>query len=87
MQSQVCYGCGRQVPPGNFSCLHCGGDELGTEARISFDDLDDESPPQLPAPWQLLTWPPGVVGLLSGAPGSGKSSLGALLDPDHDLHL
>lgn len=75
-----CHDCGGATPPDAAVCPHCGSFETGsTVARVTrWPQIPGEV---LPWPWLPLTWAPSSLMLVSGAPGSGKSSLSALLRP------
>lgn len=75
-----CYECGNPWPKEHLVCLSCGSslreNENARPMRASKDDAI-----RYPWPWNNLPWPPqGSVGLIGG-PGSGKSSLAALIKP------
>lgn len=75
-----CYDCGTPTPTDAAVCPNCGGWEVGSAtAKVTRWPTAPGDP--LPWPWSPLTWAPGSLMLLSGAPGSGKSSISALLRP------
>lgn len=75
-----CYRCGAPWTAGALACEGCGSTDFtrgGTrpEAEVSPDSL------RLPWPWDGLgCFPAGSVVALTGGPGSGKSTITALLD-------
>lgn len=79
---QHCYDCGSPVPAGGgLTCESCGGTHFvrgGT--RPSRATPSDSY--ALPWPWDGLgAWPAGAVVALTGGPGSGKSTIAAVLRP------
>lgn len=77
---QYCYSCGSAWAPGYISCVACGSIDQGAgEARPTVVVKNDAK--QYMGPWKLLPWPrSGSVGVYGG-PGSGKSSLAAMIRP------
>lgn len=75
----VCYDCGYPAKLGE-QCLRCGGFHTGSDrARVT---VLPPVPEESPAAWPLtpLRWESPSVLLLSGGPGSGKTSICAILD-------
>lgn len=75
-----CYSCGSAWTPGYISCTSCGSIDQGrSEARPTVTVANDTE--TFMGPWRLLPWPrSGSVGVYGG-PGSGKSSLAAMIRP------
>jgi len=75
-----CYSCGSAWTPGYISCTSCGSIDQGrSEARPTVTVVNDTE--TFMGPWRLLPWPrSGSVGVYGG-PGSGKSSLAAMIRP------
>lgn len=77
-----CFDCGSPAPEDVISCPACGGGDLTEGPTRPTRDVDDAEV-AFEWPWNALTWPPGFTLTLSGGPGMGKSSLAAVLSPQH----
>lgn len=76
----TCWDCGTQYPSGTLQCGTCGGLTLTSTGESRPRLARPEPSTGLPWPWALLdVWPEGGAVTISGGPGSGKSSLAALL--------
>lgn len=82
LQQQYCIRCLTPKRPGYLLCL-CGSSSFGAGDRpLQAELLYQSAPYALPWPWDVLgDWQPGTLTLLAGGPGSGKSSLAAVLQP------
>lgn len=76
-----CYDCGSPATPGALTCAGCGGTNFSKGATRPEREASGGSY-DLPWPWDGLgSFPSGSVVALTGGPGSGKSTIGALLKP------
>ncbi len=77
-----CYDCGAAVPPDCLLCPECGACSFSETETRPRAGVQTPKHADLPWPWTVLHgWPSGFLVSLSGGPGSGKSSLAAVLDP------
>lgn len=77
----TCYDCAAPIEAGTLVCPHCSG---GTFTRGRARPTRAVVAPswELKGPWSALgRWDAGGVVALAGAPGAGKSTLAALLEP------
>lgn len=66
--------------PDALTCGACGGSNLNTRGESRPRLAASDAPADLPWPWSILgRWPEGSSATIAGGPGSGKSSLAALL--------
>lgn len=79
-----CYDCGYAVPVDVISCPACGGGDITDGPTRPEVEIQREAD-AFPWPWELLSFPPGFALVLNGGPGLGKTSLAALLRPQHWL--
>lgn len=82
LRRHYCSVCLTPKRPGHLFC-HCGSSSFSPADRpLVAERLYRAQRYDLPWPWLVLEdWQPGMLVLLAGGPGSGKSSLAALLRP------
>lgn len=79
---RTCYDCAQPVEDQRLLCPHCGGRTL-TDGRAHPTRFVPTKAVDLPFPWSCLqAWEAGGVISIAGPPGSGKSTVSALLPCD-----
>lgn len=80
-----CYDCAAAFDAETLVCEKCGCSVLSA-VEIAPSKYTEPDPYELAGPWRALrSFPPGSLVVLAGGPGSGKSSLAALLFPERWL--
>lgn len=74
-----CYQCGKKADSMASTCAGCGSWHL-VSGLVKPTKVRTERSQKLPWPWSQVGWPRGVA-MITGAKGSGKSSLAGILRP------
>lgn len=81
-QRHYCYKCGTPWPDSELLCPGCGGqDRAQGSAKPEINVRGDLE--TFDGPWRLIPWPRQGSVAIFGGPGSGKSSLAAMIRPKH----
>lgn len=82
VSNQLCAACATPRDPKSLLCVECGGSKW-TVGRAKPSIVIQDHALDLPYPWTTIhDFPPNEVICIAGPPGSGKSSLCAMLCPD-----
>ncbi len=80
VREHFCYRCGTPWLDQFANCTSCGASDRGVDEARPLHSVEGDTK-LFPGPWQMVPWPRQGAVVLAGGPGSGKSSLSALIRP------